>query len=108
MHPDPETAPKTRDCKIKPVYPAFRYVSTPRRTKDLPVVGPVDPEGALGMAEGSASATEWSAERVSERLRMELTPRAWSRLVREPRAPASASSSSSGRCSRRSHEPPCA
>jgi len=41
MHPDPETAPKARVCKIKPVYPAFRSVSTPRRTKDLPVVGPV-------------------------------------------------------------------
>ena len=82
MRLDPETAPKAGDCKIKPVYPAFRSVSTPRRTKDLPVVGPVDPEGALGMAEGSASTAEWSAESVSERLRGELTPKAWNGLVR--------------------------
>ena len=48
------------DCKIKPVYPAFRSVSTPRRTQDLPVVGPVDPEGALGMTEGCASSSAWA------------------------------------------------
>ena len=82
MRLDPETAPTARDCKIKPVYPAFRSVSTPRRTKDLPVVGPVNPETALGTTEGRASAAEWSAESVSERLRSELTPRAWNRLVR--------------------------
>ncbi len=55
MPPDPETAPTARDCKIKPVYPAFRSVSTPRRTKDLLVVGRVDPEGPVGTAEGCAS-----------------------------------------------------
>src|SRR5258708_846764 len=82
MRLEPNPARTTRCCKIKPVYPAFRSVSTPRRTKDLPVVGPVDPEGALGLAEGCASAPEWSAESVSERLRSELTPRAWNRLVR--------------------------
>ncbi len=79
---DPEPARRTRDCKIKPVYPAFRSVSTPRRTKDLPVVGLVDPETALGTTEGSASAAQWSAESLSVRLRNELTPRAWNRLVR--------------------------
>jgi hypothetical protein len=72
----------TLDCKIKRVYPAFRSVSTPRGTKDLPVVGPVNPETAPGMADGCASASEWSAENLSERLRSELTPRAWNRLVR--------------------------
>jgi hypothetical protein len=82
MSPEPNPARTIPRCKIKPVYPAFRSVSTPRRTKDLPVVGPVDPEGALGMAEGSASTAEWSSENVSERLRSELTPRAWNRLVR--------------------------
>ncbi len=82
MRLDPEPARTIPRCKIKPVYPAFRSVSTPRRTKDLPVVGPVDPEGALGMAEGCASASGWSAESLSARLRRELTPRAWNRLVR--------------------------
>jgi hypothetical protein len=82
MRLEPNPARTIPRCKIKPVYPAFRSVSTPRRTKDLPVVGPVDPEGALGMAEGCASASGWSAESLSARLRRELTPRAWNRLVR--------------------------
>ncbi len=82
MHPAPETAPTIPRCKIKPVYPAFRSVSTPRRTKDLPVVGPVDPETALGMAEGCASTSGWNAESLSARLRRELPSRAWNRLVR--------------------------
>jgi hypothetical protein len=75
-------APTKRRCKIKRVYPAFRSVSTPRRTKDLPVVGPVNPESALGMTEGCASDSGWSAENLSARLRNEITPRAWNRLVR--------------------------
>ena len=82
MRLEPNPARTNRRCKIKPVYPAFRSVSTPRRTKDLPVVGPVDPEGALGMAEGCASTSGWSAESLSARLRRELTSRTWNRLVR--------------------------
>ena len=82
MRLDPNPARTIPRCKIKRVYPPFRSVSTPRRTKDLPVVGPVDPEGALGMARGRASASEWSAESLRHRLRSELTPRAWNRLVR--------------------------
>ncbi len=82
MRPAPETAPTIPRCKIKPVYPAFRSVSTPRCTKDLPVVGPVDPEVALGMAAGCPSAPGWHAESLRARFRRELTPRAWSRLVR--------------------------
>jgi hypothetical protein len=38
----PKPARTTERCKIKPVYPAVRSVSTPRRTKDLPARGPVD------------------------------------------------------------------
>jgi hypothetical protein len=82
MRLHPSLARPTQRCKIKPVYPAFRSVSTPRRTKDLPVRGPVDPEAALGATEGCTSASTWSAEHLSERLRSELTPRAWNRLVR--------------------------
>jgi hypothetical protein len=81
MRPNPKPAPTTERCKIKPVYPAFRSVSTPRRTKDLLVVGPVNPEGLLGMAEGAASISGWSPESLSARLRSELTPRAWNRLA---------------------------
>ena len=78
MRLEPNPARMIRRCKIKPVYPAFRSVSTPRGTKDLHVGGPVNPETVVGTAE----AAEWSAENLSERLRTELTPRAWSRLVR--------------------------
>ena len=82
MRLGPKPTPTTERCKIKPVYPAFRSVSTPRGTKDLPVRGPVDPEPALGMAEGCDSASDWSPENLSERLRSELPPRTWNRLVR--------------------------
>jgi len=78
----PKTPEIIRDCKIKPVYPAFRSVSTPQWQKDLCVVGLLNPERALGAAEGCAPASEWCAEGLAERLRSELSSRAWSRLVR--------------------------
>jgi hypothetical protein len=71
-----------RDCKIKPVYPAFRSVSTPQWQKDLRVVGLLNPETARGTAESYAPASEWRGEDLAARLRRELSPRAWSRLVR--------------------------
>ncbi len=46
------------------------------------MVGPVDPEGAFEVAASGDFALEWSAERLSARLRKELTPVAWHRLVR--------------------------
>jgi hypothetical protein len=82
MRHEPNHARPTQRCKIKPVYPAFRSVSTPRRTKDLPVVDPVDPKTAVGTAERCDPASEWSAHALSERLRTELGPRGWTRLVR--------------------------
>ena len=78
----PQQPQTLRDCKIKPVYPAFRSVSTPQWQKDLPVVGLLDPKAALGTAESCAPASEWRAEDLAERLRSELSPRAWNRLVR--------------------------
>lgn len=81
MHPTPKPARTLPRCKIKAVNPPFRSVSTPRRTKDLPVVGPVNPATALEPARQPASAPEWSAENLSERLRIELAPGAWKRLV---------------------------
>jgi hypothetical protein len=81
MHPAPKPAPTTERCKIKAVNPPFRSVSTPRCTKDLPAVGPVNPATALGQAQQPASTAEWSAEGLIERLRMELAPGAWKRLV---------------------------
>jgi len=82
MRLEPKPAPTTARCKIKRVYPAFRSVSTPQCTKDLLVVGPVNPKGTLDTAEGGSSLSEWSVESLSARLRNELTPRAWYRLVR--------------------------
>src|SRR5688572_18115534 len=74
-------------CKVKRVYRAFRSVSTPRRTKDLRVVGPVDRQGPLGASERRESASEWIAEALTERLRTELTSRAWMGLNRAAAAP---------------------
>ena len=82
MPSTPKPARTTWRCKIKPVYPAFRSVSTPRWRKDLRVVGLLNPETALGTAERCAPASEWRAEDLAERLRSELGPRAWNRLVR--------------------------
>jgi len=77
----PNPARTTPRCKIKAVNPPVRSVSTPRGQKDLPAPGPVNPEGSNGRPRGSASTSEWSAERLCERLRMELAPSAWERLV---------------------------
>ena len=82
MRLEPKPAQPIRRCKIKPVYPAFRSVSTPRWRKDLRVVGLLNPETALGTAESCAPASERRAEDLAERLRSELSPRAWNRLVR--------------------------
>jgi len=82
MHPEPNPAQTIRRCKIKRVNPAFRSVSTPRWGKDFREVGPVNPELARGSAAGRRSASEWNPEQLSERLRKELTPSAWNRLVR--------------------------
>ena len=67
-HP-PNPAPRSRRCKIKAVNPPFRSVSTPRSTKDLPNLGPVNPGGALGKPSEAAPASDWNAERLCERLR---------------------------------------
>jgi hypothetical protein len=81
MRLDPETAPPARDCKIKRVNPAVRSVSTPRGTKDLRRSRSVNPARALRARSATSSALEWGAERLAERLRTELAPRAWKRLV---------------------------
>ena len=81
MSLEPNPARTTRGCKIKRVNPAFRSVSTPQSTKDLPVVGPVNQGTAAGVPSGPSCVSEWSAERLSQRLKIELTPRAWRRLV---------------------------
>jgi len=57
-----KTAPGFRNCKIKPVDPAFRSVSTPRQPKDLLVLGPVYRESAAGSMRGSTSAANWEAK----------------------------------------------
>jgi hypothetical protein len=81
MHHEPNPARPTQRCKIKRVNPAFRSVSTPRGTKDLRRSRSVNPARALGAGSGLSSALEWSAERLAKRLRTELAPRAWKRLV---------------------------
>jgi len=78
----PNPAPVLSRCKIKRVNPAFRSVSTPRGTKDLLVVGAVNPTASPASLHGTDSASEWCAERLCERLRIELAPAAWTRLIR--------------------------
>ena len=78
----PKSTQRIGDCKIKRVNPAVRSVSTPRGQKDLRVVGLLNPETALGTTETCAAVSEWRAEDLAERLRRELSPRAWRRLVR--------------------------
>ena len=80
----PKPARTTERCKIKRVNPAVRSVSTPRWTKDLPVLGPVNPVTALGPAQQPPSPSERSAEGPGERLRIERLPGAWKRLLRAP------------------------
>jgi hypothetical protein len=70
------------DCKIKAVNPPFRFVSTPRGRKDLRRDGAVNLELAREGASGLTPASQWSPEQLSERLRTELSRRAWARLVR--------------------------
>jgi hypothetical protein len=81
MHPTPKPARTLPRCKIKAVNPPFRSVSTPRSTKDLHKPGPVNPGASLESTSGSAAVSEWGAQHLCERLRMELAPGAWKRLV---------------------------
>ncbi len=81
MRLDPKTAPTTERCKIKAVNPPFRSVSTPRRTKDLRAVGPVNPDSTAGALSVGADISDWNPQKLTERLRTELAPNAWKRLV---------------------------
>jgi hypothetical protein len=82
MRLDPNPARTKETCKIKRVNPAFRSVSTPRRMKDLPQLGPVNPTTRQRPTDPPNSTFDWSPERLGERLRIELAPEAWKRLVR--------------------------
>jgi hypothetical protein len=82
MRLDRNPARPRRLCKIKRVNPAFRSVSTPRGTKDLRAAGPVNPTTSLGWPREPPLASEWSPERLCERLRNKLAPGAWERLIR--------------------------
>jgi len=48
----------------------------------LPEPGTVNPERRKGTPEGPITASDWSPERLSERIRSELSPHAWERLIR--------------------------
>jgi hypothetical protein len=68
----PKPAPTKDVCKIKRVNRAVRSVSTPRWTKDLPVLGPVNPATALKPAQQPASPSQWRGEGLVERFRTDL------------------------------------
>jgi hypothetical protein len=81
MHLDPNPSQQTPLCKIKAVNPPFRSVSTPRATKDLPVVAAVNRATRLGAPGAPAASSEWSANRLRERIRHDLIPGAWQRVL---------------------------
>jgi len=76
----PKTPQTLRDCKIKPVYPAFRSVSTPRGRKDLRVVGRVNPDACSRTARLHLDLSEWNARRLAKRLEEEVSRDAWQRI----------------------------
>jgi len=80
MHPEPETTPTARDCKVKAVNPPFRSVSTPRGRKDLRVVGRVNPAARAGAPRLRLDLSEWNARRLARMLEEELSRGAWQRL----------------------------
>jgi hypothetical protein len=82
MRPTRNLTSGLRNCKIKPVDPAFRSVSTPRQPKDLRAVRPVNPKCAFGCAKARTSASMWSPKGPTVRLRSGVPPRAWSPVVR--------------------------
>ena len=82
MHLEPNPSQTTPFCKIKAVNPPFRSVSTPRGTKDLPVVAGVNPATVRGRPAAAASSWEWSANRPRERPRRELSLGAGQHLLR--------------------------
>jgi hypothetical protein len=61
MRPNRNPAPGLPFCKIKPVDPAFRSVSTPRQPKDLLVLGPVYRESATGSVRARVSVGNWGS-----------------------------------------------
>ena len=81
MRLDRNLAPGFRICKIKPVDPACRSVSTPRCTKDLRVVGAVYREASLGTAAGGLSASKRSTEGLGNRLQGAPKGRAWNHPI---------------------------
>ena len=80
MHPDPETARRTLDCKVKAVNPPFRSVSTLRCRKDLRVVGRVNPSAHARAPRLRLDLSEWNARRLARQLQEELSSDAWQRL----------------------------
>ncbi len=85
MHRTINPTETIRSCKIKRVNPAFRSVSTPRETKDLRNLGPVNPSRSQRHSRETSCNSEWSAEGLCERLRNELAPLAWVRPIRAAR-----------------------
>jgi hypothetical protein len=73
----PKTPEIIRDCKLKAVNPPFRSVSTPRRRKDLRVVGRVNPDVRARTPRLDLDLSEWNAPRLAKRPEEELSRDAW-------------------------------
>lgn len=76
----PQPARRTRDCKLKRVYPRLPLHVHSAGQEQLAGTGSGNPgrgEGATGLA---AQVTEWSPDRLRSRLENELSSEAWRRL----------------------------
>jgi hypothetical protein len=82
MRPNRNLTPGFRNCKIKPVDPAFRSVSTPRQPKDLLVVGPVYRESAPRSVRARVLVGNWGSNCATIRPESAALGRVGRHLVR--------------------------
>ena len=80
MRLDPKPARRTRDCKLKRVYPRLPLHVHSAGQERLPGTGSGNRAPSEAASESAAPASEWSADRLRIRLENELSSEAWRRL----------------------------
>ncbi len=85
MRLDPETARRTRDCKVKRVYPRLPLHVHSAGQERLAGTAPGNPIRAVGATGVAARVSEWSPDRLPSRLENELSSKAWRLLESAPR-----------------------
>jgi hypothetical protein len=80
MSLDPEPARRTRDCKLKRVYPRLPLHVHSAGQERVARTGLGNPASEKSGQDQGALRSEWSADRLCDRLESELSPEAWRRL----------------------------